>query len=125
MKPKAKVLTGQELEIMKIVWASGPVTVRDVYETLREKRAIAYTSVMTIMNILVDKKHLKKKTVDRVFSYEPTRPKEKVIAALVKDFLGRVFDGSARPLLVQLVEDRHLSDEDLRDIERLIEEKSK
>lgn len=125
MKPKAKVLTGQELQIMKIVWAAGPVTVRDVYETFREKRTIAYTSVMTIMNILVDKKHLKKKTVDRVFTYEPTRPKEKVIAALVKEFVGRVFDGSARPLLVQLVEDRHVSDKDLRDIERLIEEKSK
>ena len=44
---------------------------------------------------------------------------------MVKDFVGRVFDGSARPLLVQLVEDRHLSEADLLEIERLIEEKSK
>ena len=125
MKPKAKVLTGQELEIMKIVWISGAATVRDVYEALREKRQIAYTSVMTIMNILVDKKHLKKKSVDRVYSYKPTKPREKVIGAMVKDFVGRVFDGSARPLLVQLVADRHLSEADLLEIERLIEEKSK
>lgn len=110
---------------MKIVWASGAVTVREVYETLREKRTIAYTTVMTMMNILVDKKHLKKRSVDRIFSYEPTKPKEKVIGAMVKDFVGRVFDGSARPLLVQLVQDRHLSEKDLREIERMIEEKSK
>ena len=125
MKQKAKVLTAQELEIMKIVWKSGVATVRTVYEALREKRQIAYTSVMTIMNILVDKKHLKKKSVDRVYSYKPTKPREKVIGAMVKDFVGRVFDGSARPLLVQLVKDRHLSEADLLEIERLIEEKSK
>lgn len=110
---------------MKIVWAGGAATVREVYETLREKRTIAYTTVMTIMNILVDKKHLKKKSVDRVFSYEPTKPKEKVIGEMVKEFVGRVFDGSAQPLLVQLVEDRHLNEKDLREIERLIEEKLK
>lgn len=125
MKPKVKVLTEQELEIMKAVWDSGPSTVRDVYELLRKKRQIAYTTVMTMMNILVDKKHLKKKTVGRVFQYQPTRPKEKVVGAMVQEFVGRVFDGSARPLLLHLVEDRRLTEKDLEEIERLIEEKRK
>ena len=125
MRQKAKVLTEQELEIMKAVWETGSCTVRDVYELLRKKRQVAYTTVMTMMNILVDKKHLKKKTVDRVFHYEPTRPKEKVVSAMVQDFVGRVFDGSAQPLLLHLVEDRRLSEADLKEIEQLIEEKLK
>jgi BlaI family penicillinase repressor len=125
MRQKAKVLTEQELEIMKAVWETGPAKVRDVYERLRKKRQVAYTTVMTMMNILVDKKHLKKKTVGRVFHYEPTRPKEKVVSAMVQDFVGRVFDGSAQPLLLHLVEDRRLSESDLKEIEQLIEEKLK
>ena len=125
MRQKSKVLTEQELEIMKAVWETGSCTVRDVYELLRKKRQVAYTTVMTMMNILVDKKHLKKKTVGRVFHYEPTRPKEKVVGAMVQDFVGRVFDGSAQPLLLHLVEDRHLSEADLKEIEQLIEEKLK
>lgn len=110
---------------MKVVWETSPCTVRDVYEPLRKKRQIAYTTVMTMMNILVDKKYLKKKTVGRVFHYEPTRPKEKVVGAMVQDFVGRVFDGSAQPLLLHLVEDRGLSEADLKEIEQLIEEKLK
>lgn len=125
MRKKAKVLTEQELEIMKAVWETSPAKVRDVYELLRKKRQVAYTTVMTMMNILVDKKHLKKKTVGRVFHYEPTRPKEKVVSAMVQDFVGRVFDGSAQPLLLHLVEDRRLSESDLKEIEQLIEEKLK
>jgi predicted transcriptional regulator len=60
MRPRSKTLTEQELEIMKIVWDRGSATVRDVYETLLERRRVAYTSVMTMMNILEQKGHLKR-----------------------------------------------------------------
>lgn len=110
---------------MKVVWNRGASTVRDVYELLREKRKVAYTTVMTMMNILVDKKHLRKEKVDGAFRYEPNKPKKQVVGAMVRDFVGRVFDGSARPLLLQLVEDRHLTEADLQEIEKLIEEKLK
>jgi predicted transcriptional regulator len=121
--PLSGTLTDLELEIMKVVWErGGAVTVRDVYETLRERRKIAYTTVMTMMNILDRKKHLKKRPGDRAFLYEPARPGRQVIRAMVRDFVGRVFDGSARPLLVHLVEDSHLSPEDLQDILRQAKE---
>ncbi len=60
MKRKLKILTPQELEIMKIVWRLNTATVRDVYEALREKRRIAYTTVMTMMKILEGKLFVKK-----------------------------------------------------------------
>jgi BlaI family transcriptional regulator, penicillinase repressor len=105
---------------MKLVWDRGEVTVRDVYEALLEHRRIAYTTVMTTMNILERKGYLKKKAEGRSFTYRPTRPRRQVIRALVRDFVDRVFGGSAEPLLVQLLEDRHLTGEDLEDLARRV-----
>ena len=119
---KSATLTKQELEIMKIVWNRKSATVRDVYEVLLEQRQIAYTTVMTMMKILEKKKFLKKTQQDRAFVYQPVRPKEQVIRTMVQDFVTRVFDGSAEPLLMHLVKDRHLSEKDVREITRLIRE---
>src|SRR5215831_18859252 len=69
MRPKASTLTDQELEIMKIVWESGPVTVRDVYEEMLKRRKIAYTSVMTMMGVLERKGRLKKTAEQRAYLY--------------------------------------------------------
>lgn len=110
---------------MKVVWKLQTATVRDVYEALREQRQIAYTTVMTMMKILEKKKFLKKTRLDRAFVYQPVRPKEQVIRTMVQDFVTRVFDGSAEPLLVHLVKDRHLSEKEVREITRMIEEDAK
>src|ERR1700687_4166048 len=100
MRPRSKTLTEQELEIMKIVWEREHTTVRDVYEALLEKRKVAYTTVMTMMKILERKKFLKRTMADRAWVYRPAQPKGKVIAAMVRDFVNRVFNGSAEPLLL-------------------------
>jgi predicted transcriptional regulator len=116
MKQKSRTLTEQELEIMKVVWGLGEATVRQVYEALREQRKVAYTTVMTMMNILENKGHLEKQAVGRAYLYEPTRPRQQVISGLVEEFLDRVFDGSARHLLLSLVKDRKVSSRDLDEI---------
>jgi predicted transcriptional regulator len=117
-------LTDQELEIMKIIWERGAATVRDVYETLLERRKVAYTTVMTMMNILEQKKFLRKKQADRAYVYEPSRPKEQVVGGMVRDFVNRVFNGSAEPLLQHLVDQEKISEADLREIARLMRKKS-
>jgi predicted transcriptional regulator len=119
VRPKASTLTEQELEIMKIVWEREQATVRDVYEKLLQKRKVAYTTVMTMMKILEGKKYLKKTQADRAYLYRPTQPKNKVVGAMVRDFVNRVFNGAAEPLLVHLVEEHKLSREDLEEIARL------
>ena len=124
MRPPSKTLTDQELEIMKIVWDRRTATVRDVYETLRERRRVAYTTVMTMMKILEQKGYLNRKQVDRAYVYRPAHPKNRVIRAMVRDFVNRVFNGSAEPLLVHLIEDRQLSPDELDEIRRLIGERS-
>jgi predicted transcriptional regulator len=119
MRRRSTTLTEQELEIMKIIWERESATVRDVYETLLEQRKVAYTTVMTMMKILEQKKYLKKTQADRAYVYRPTQPKGKVIGDMVRDFVNRVFNGSAEPLLVHLVEEHDLSPEELDEIARL------
>jgi len=122
MLARKPVLTAQELEIMKVVWRSGASTVRDVYETLLEHRKIAYTTVMTMMNILEQKGYLKKSSKDRAYVYQATRPQKQVIRGMVREFVDRVFNGSAEPLLLHLVEDRRVSEQDLEEIRLMLRE---
>jgi len=119
MRRRSLTLTGQELEIMKIVWERDSVTVRDVYEALLERRKVAYTTVMTMMKILEQKQYLKKNQADRAFVYRPAQPKRQVIGDMVRDFVNRVFNGSAEPLLVHLVEEHDLTRKDLEEIAKL------
>ena len=120
MRRRSTVLTEQELEIMKIVWERESATVRDVYETLLERRKVAYTTVMTMMKILEQKKYLKRSQADRAYVYRPAQPKRLVVGAMVRDFINRVFNGATEPLLVHLVEEHDLSPEELEEIARLM-----
>jgi len=120
MRSPKPTLTEQELEIMKVVWRLETATVRQVYETMLEHRRIAYTTVMTMMNILEQKGYLKKRQDDRAYVYRPSQPKQQVIRSMVREFVNRVFNGSAEPLLVHLVEDQHLDAKDLEEIRKTI-----
>jgi BlaI family transcriptional regulator, penicillinase repressor len=122
MRPKHTTLTPQELEIMKLVWERDSAMVRDVYEVLLRRRKIAYTTVMTMMNILETKGYLKKRRQDRAFVYEPVHPKSQVISGMIREFIDRVFNGSAEPLLVHLVKSRRIREKDLQKIVRMVEE---
>jgi len=122
MRRKSPILTEQELEIMKVVWEFGTATVRDVYETMLTRRKIAYTTVMTMMKIMEDKKYLKRRLEGRAYVYEGTRPKKQMIREMVSEFINRVFNGSAEPLVAHLVEEQRLSDKELKQITKMIRE---
>jgi predicted transcriptional regulator len=122
MRSAHPTLTPHELAIMKVIWRLEKATVRDVYEALRSKRDIAYTTVMTMMKILEDKGYLKKVRVERAYEYRPAQPRQQVVGAMVRDFLDRVFDGAAAPLLMHLAKDAKLSRADKELIRRMSEE---
>ncbi|HXK09650.1 MAG TPA: BlaI/MecI/CopY family transcriptional regulator [Vicinamibacteria bacterium] len=123
MRRPSPTLTPQELEIMKEVWSRGHATVRDVYEALLRERKVAYTTVMTMMNVLEKKGHLRKKADRRSFVYRPTRPRRQVVGSMVRDFVQRVFGGSAAPLLAHLVDEEALTREELDDLAKRIRER--
>jgi len=122
MKKSERKLTDAELEIMHVVWELDSGTVRQVHELLNKQRPLAYTTVMTMMNILEEKGHLTRRKEGRAYRYEPVRPKNQVISGMVDDFVGRVFEGSAAPLVVSLVKDKKISKKDLDEIARMIRE---
>ena len=122
MRKPHPTLTPQELAIMKVVWRLESATVRDVYDTLRAQRAIAYTTVMTMMRILEEKRFLRKTMVERAHVYRPVKPRHQVLAAMVRDFVDRVFDGASDSLLVHLARDNKLTDKQRQIVKRLIED---
>lgn len=107
---------------MKIVWRAGVATVRDVYEALRTQRQVAYTTVMTVMNVLEAKGYLSKTKENRAHVYRPTRPQQQVVGRMVREFVNRVFDGASRPLLLQLVRQTRLTEAERDELVRLIRE---
>jgi predicted transcriptional regulator len=125
MKPPKSVPTDVELELLKVIWERGQATVREVYRDLAKQRKIAYTTVLTMMGVLEHKGHLQKIAGDRAYVYRPTQPKGRVVGNMVDEFVERVFSGSARPLLVHLVEDPNIPQEDLAEIEKLVRARRK
>jgi BlaI family penicillinase repressor len=125
MKVKRTVPTDQELEILKVIWQRGHATVREAFDDLAKQRKIAYTTVLTMMGILENKGHLKKTRGERAYVYTPVEPQGETQQRMVKEFVDRVFNGSAKPLLVHLVADRGMSQEELAELETLVKRERK
>src|SRR6187551_3582846 len=98
-KPAQTVPTPQELEILKIIWTRGQATVREVYLDLAQTRKIAYTTVLTMMGVLELKGHVTKSAGERANVYRASQPRDSVVRNMINEFIGRVFSGSAKPLL--------------------------
>jgi len=109
---------------MKVIWEKGSATVRDVYEQLLKRRKIAYTTVMTVMGVLEQKGRLKKAMSDsRAYVYTPVQSQSEVTTSMVRDFVGRVFNGMAKPLLVSMLEDGKITETELDALKKLLREK--
>jgi predicted transcriptional regulator len=122
MRPPHATLTPHELAIMKVVWRKDEATVRDVYEALRESRPVAYTTVMTMMRILQEKGYLTRVERERAHLYQPTRPRQQVIGAMLREFVDRVFDGASDALLLHLAKDNKLTPKQKRLLTKLLDE---
>ena len=123
MRPTSQSPTAKELEIMKIVWEMGRVTVRDVYETILARRKIAYTSVMTLMSIMEQKGYLNRHLNGKAYVYEAAKSRQIQLREMVREFIQNVFDGSPEGLLVHLVKDKHISKKELQKIAGMIQKK--
>ena len=95
--------------MMKVVWRLEQATVREVYETPRERRHVAYTTVMTMMNTLEGKGYLKKTLDGRAYRYRAAIPERRVVTAMVREFVERVFDGSSAPAMNRAVSSQSIS----------------
>ncbi len=114
--------TEAELEILKVLWERGPSTGREVLDVLAARRKRAYTSVMSVLNILESKGQVVRKAQGRAFLYSAKRPREKTLGKMVGSLLGRAFEGSAASLVSQLLDQSKPTPEELDEIRKVIEE---
>jgi len=114
--------TVSELEILRVLWARGPSTVREVHEELSEKKALGYTTVLKLLQIMTAKGTVRRNEEQRAHVYEVCQPATETKRQLVGDVLQRVFEGSASELMIHALEGRRTSKKELDELRRLLDE---
>ena len=110
--------TPLELEIMKVLWDTGPATVQVVQERLPGQ--LAYTTVQTMLNVLHRKGKVRRALQGRAYQYEPSVSREKAVRVALRDVVNRLFGGSAESLVMSLIASRHLTPQKLAQLHRLV-----
>lgn len=118
-----RLVTDVELELMQILWDRGPSTVREVIAKLPPSRNLAYTTVSTVLRILEQKGLLSSQRQGRSHIYEPLLSREAHRELALAHLVTRVFEGDAQGLVAQLIDTQGLSQGDLNELKRLIDER--
>ena len=119
---KRGALPKSELEVAKIVWDLGEATVRQVLEALPADRELDFWTVQTYLRRLEAKGYLQKRREGRNNIYSSAMRPKAVIGEAMDDFLNRLFDGETLPLFQHLIHDRGLSDDELNELQRSLDE---
>ena len=106
-----QTLTPLELEIMQVLWEVGPCTVAEVQPKL--KAELAYTTVQTMLNVLLRKHKVKRVQEGRAYRYRPAVSRERASGNALSDLVKRMFGGSSEALLMAMVDTRQISAEEL------------
>ncbi len=120
-RPRNIQPTPAELEVLQLLWESESLTVREVMEALNQRRPRAYTSVMSLLNVMADKGMLVREPMGRAFRYRVAKSREKTLGSLVNDLVKRAFDGSSTALVAQLLEGSQPTPAELEEINKLIQ----
>jgi predicted transcriptional regulator len=120
-RPKHDQPTPAELELLKVLWEEHPLSVREVMEQLADGRERAYTSVMSLLNVMTEKKLLKREAQGRAFVYRPAVSQKKTLGRMVHDLLGRAYAGSTESLVAHLLDQSKPSAAELEEIRSVID----
>ncbi len=119
--PAPDRLTPLELDVMNALWDHGAGTVQEVQERLQRERALAYTTVQTVLNLLCAKGRAARTRRERAFVYRARVTREREASRTLGDVIEKLFGGSAESLVMNLVESRHLDAAKLAALRRKIE----
>jgi predicted transcriptional regulator len=122
MKPLRRKPTDAELGILRVLWARGPSTVRQIAEQMG--RETGYTTVLKLLQIMTEKRLVTRDESARTHIYEAAYTQDQTERQLVTDLLDRVFDGSAAKLVLQALASNQASPEELDEIKKLIATKT-
>lgn len=114
--------TDTELEILKVLWQRGPSTVREVWEHLPRTRTVGYTTVLKLLQIMLDKGLVRRDESGRSHVYRPVQSEEQAQRNLVRDLVQRVFGGSATRLVQHALSGRPADPEEIAALRALLDE---
>jgi predicted transcriptional regulator len=120
VRPRHENPTPAELEVLRVIWERGPSTVREVMNALNQERPRAYTSVMSLMNVMAEKGLLRTQPQGRAFVYSAQISQARTQSDIVRDLLRRVFDGSASAVVMHLLEEAKPDSKELDEIRKTI-----
>ena len=114
--------TDVELAILRVLWARGPSTVREVHDVLAEEpeRETGYSTTLKMMQVMLEKGLLARDESRRPQVYAPSQPEEQTQRQILRDVLRKVFGGSARKLVMRAVESDNVSAAELAEIRKLL-----
>jgi predicted transcriptional regulator len=115
--------TEGELEILRVLWDKGPATVRELHDALSQERALAYTTVLKLLQIMTEKGLVQRTEVGRAHVYRTTASQEETQSQLLRDLSTRLFAGSAAQLAMHALAMDPASSDELKEIRKLIERK--
>lgn len=113
--------TASELEILTVLWARGPSTVREVYRAMAEQREIGYSTVLKFMQIMTEKGLLLRDESVRPQRYRTSQPQQRTQRSMLRDLVARAFNGSAASLVLHALSDRRSTPEERRQIRALLD----
>ena len=111
-----------ELAILRVLWSLGPATVRDVHTELSKDRDMGYTTVLKLMQIMVEKGLVERDERARSHTYRPLQGEAETQRCLLKELLNKAFGGNRRDLVLQALESEPASAEELDDIRKMVNE---
>ena len=114
--------TASELEILQILWAHGPSTVRDICEIMSQSKPTGYTTVLKLLQIMTAKGMVIRNEEERAHVYQASQPAENTKRQLVNDLLQRAFSGSASQLMMHALAGKKTSPQEIEEIRRLLDE---
>ena len=118
--PKPPKPTDAELEILRVLWARGPSTVREVHDVLADTKAVGYTTTLKTLQVMTEKGLTVREDHRGLHIYQPRLAEEETQRRLVTDLLDRAFGGSTSKLVVQALASRRATPAELREIRRLL-----
>lgn len=125
LKKQDKKPSDLELQILSLLWQQGPMTVRQVLDTLPDKRSRAYTTVLSVMQVMEKKGFLSRTQEGTAHLYSPKLSRTKVLGEHMRKIVSHVFAGSRAAAIQQLLSDSPLSENELTEIESLIKHHKK
>ena len=123
MSPRESDLGTAELEVLKALWDHGPATVRQVLNHLHDQgRQVAYTTVLTFLSRLEQKRFVKSDKSDQAYVYRPVVSRQTVTAVRLRSVIEQLYDGAAAPMVLQLMREENFSADEIAELQNLIDQ---